>query len=453
MIDHLTEQSKEELIKEILELREKLRKLEEELKKAKEQGEKKAVWVREHKPRRRWKPLGRPVGHVGCTRRKPSRIEHEVRQELDRCPDCGGQHLTELASQAQEHVQEDVVPARVEATRFIRQAYWCADCRQKKTAPYASEEVPYGYVGPNVLIWTILMKYQYGLPYSKIQLLLRQLCGLTISQGALAQALQRLTRWLEVEEGVILEAIRASPHLHMDETGWKIAGGSHWLWAAVNEKLALYRIAKSRGQKVPEEILTKEYGGVVVSDFLSAYNRIGRRRQRCLVHLLREMKDRRETDGSAEYMGVHRKLSRILADARRLKARQGKLAIWVFFRRLRLLKERLFDFVARSYANANCRRLVKRLRRCHEELLTFLEVPGLPWENNLAERMIRPNVLLRKVSFQNMSRKGADAHQTLMSLVQTLRLQDRDPVSFLKAAFLRHRQGNPAPLLHLATAR
>jgi transposase-like protein len=345
------------------------------------------------------------------------------------------------------------VPARVEATRFIRHAYWCADCQGKKTAPYASEEVPYGYVGPNVLIWTILMKYQYGLPFSKIRLLFGQLCGLTISQSALAQALQRLSRWLAVEEGVILEAIRASPHLHMDETGWKIAGGNHWLWAAVNERLALYRIEKSRGQHVPEEILTKDYGGVVVSDFLSAYNRIGRRRQRCLVHLLREMKDCRETDESPEYTWAHRKLARILADARRLNDSRGKFAIWIFFRRVRRLKARLFDFVARPYTNGNCRRLAKRLRRCYEEILTFLEVPGLPWENNLAERMIRPNVLLRKVSFQNMSRRGADAHQTLMSLVQTLRLQDRDPVSFLKTAFLRHRQGNPAPLLHLATVR
>jgi hypothetical protein len=165
------------------------------------------------------------------------------------------------------------------------------------------------------------------------------------------------------------------------------------------------------------------------------------------------MKGCRETDDSPEYVSIHRKLIRILSDARRLKEREGKLAIRVFFRKLRRLKERLFDFVAGSCANRNGRRLVKRLRRCHEELLTFLEVPGLPWENNLAERMIRPNVLLRKISFQNMSRKGADAHQTLMSLVQTLRLQERDPVAFLKSAFLRHRQGNPAPLLNLATAR
>ena len=166
---HLTEQSKEELIEEILALREKVRKLEEDLKKQKEQGTHKSVWADRRKPKRRWKPLGRPVGHVGCTRRKPERVDHVVDQELGQCPDCGGHRLTELASQAQEHIQEDVVPARVEATRFIRHAYWCADCRDKKVAPYACEEVPYGYVGPNVLIWTVLMKYHYSLRVALFQ--------------------------------------------------------------------------------------------------------------------------------------------------------------------------------------------------------------------------------------------------------------------------------------------
>jgi hypothetical protein len=85
----------------------------------------------------------------------------------------------------------------------------------------------------------------------------------------------------------------------------------------------------------------------------------------------------------------------------------------------------------------------------YKEILTFLDVPGLPQDNNHAERMIRPNVIFRKISFQNMSRKGADAHEVLMSLLQTLRLQDKNAVDFFKTAYLHHRQGNPSPLLFL----
>ena len=61
--------------------------------------------------------------------------------------------------------------------------------------------------------------------------------------------------------------------------------------------------------------------------------------------------------------------------------------------------------------------------------------------------MIRPNVIFRKISFQNMSKNGAMAHETLMSLLQTLRLQDKNVVTFFKTAYLKHRKGDLNPVL------
>ena len=46
-----------------------------------------------------------------------------------------------------------------------------------------------------------------------------------------------------------------------------------------------------------------------------------------------------------------------------------------------------------------------------------------------------------------MSEKGAKAHEVLMSLLQTLRLQNQDPQEFFKKAYLKHRQGDMAPIL------
>lgn len=174
------------------------------------------------------------------------------------------------------------------------------------------------------------MKYHHGLPYSKIQMMFKELCGLIVTDSALAQALQRLARYLEVEKQVILDAVRASPWIHGDETGWKIAGTNHWLWDFVNQKLALYRIERSREQKIPQEVLGKNYRGILLSDFLSAYDKSGKRRQRCLVHLIREMNQCREKDRSVEYLLAYRKLKRILNDARRLDQKRGELAPWTF---------------------------------------------------------------------------------------------------------------------------
>ena len=274
-------------------------------------------------------------------------------------------------------------------------------------------------------------------------------CGLEVTDSGLVQALQRIERWLNIEECVILEAIRASPYLHIDETGWKIAGSNHWLWNFVNEKLALYRIRCSRGRKVPEEILTKEYSGVVISDFLSAYDKTGRLRQRCLVHLQREMKRVIELDAGEASRQAYKKLKRILEDAYCLNEARRSLSGLTFCRRLRRLEVRLFDFACATYTSKHWQRISARLLKYYKEILTFLKVPGLSSHNNLAERMIRPSVIFRKISFENMSTKGALAHEVLMSLLQTLRLQKLVPSQFFKRSYLWHRQGNSLPLLQL----
>ena len=94
-------------------------------------------------------------------------------------------------------------------------------------------------------------------------------------------------------------------------------------------------------------------------------------------------------DRSEEYLCYDRKLQRLLRDAKRLEEVRPKLAPWVFLRRLRFLKERLLDFSCTVFSNKNWQRLSKRFLKHQEELLTFLEIPGIPKDNDHAERMIR----------------------------------------------------------------
>ena len=444
---NLQDESKDELIDEILILRRKnevLQKENEELKKKLEKLEARFIREPRKKPKRRWKKLGRPVNHPGVTRPVPEVIDHVLEQRLERCPDCGTAALNELPSQTEEHIQEDVIPAHVEVTQFIRYSYWCTNCKKVRKAPYHPSEVPYGHLGPNILAHTVLLKYFHGLPYSKIQSVFKELCSLQVSTSGLAQALQRIAEWLRIERQVILTALRKSPFVHGDETGWKIAGAAQWLWNFVNQKWAVYQICSGRGRKEAKTVMTADYQGVVISDFLTAYDKLGRKLQRCWVHLFRVFK--RIRDPSQEERLAYQKLKRLYQDAKRLDRNRGTLAPWAFVRRLRLLKDRLFDFSWTPFQSAPLKRLAKRLHKCYGELFTFLEVPGVPSDNNFCERMIRPNVIFRKISFQNMSRSGADAHEVLMSVLQSLRLQGKTPALFFKHAYLRHRQGNPLPV-------
>jgi len=396
-------------------------------------------WVR-----RRCKRPGQKPGHPGVTRPKPTHIDRVVEQKLTQCTRC--QSPLGESTEVTEHLQEDLIPAHVEVTCFRHHRYWCPGCREIVTAPPAPEEIPSSYLGPQVLMHTLLFKYVHGLPFNKICTAFQQMGTLTVSEGGLAQALQRMARWLQVETAELLEALRSAPAIHIDETGWKITGQGHWLWAFVTERLAYYRIDPSRGSTVPKQVLGERFRGTVVSDFLSAYNRLKVRQQKCWAHLLRELRDAAKTEASEEFHQAHRGLRRIFLDARRLSRNRETVSVSTLLRRTRLLSERLLAWGVAPYRNKTLRRLSERTLKHHHQMLTFLKQPGLPMDNNQAERMIRPHVIIRKRSYQCRSPTGAVTHSDLMSWVQTLVLQGRAIGPTLGQAYVLHRQRDPMPV-------
>lgn len=394
-------------------------------------------------PKAHPQPPGQKPGHRGMTRVTPPRVDRVVTQTLTACPQCQGRLGDAVAVTT--HVQEDLIPARVEVTQFQRARYYCATCRRVVTAPPAPDELPQSRLGPRILTETVLLRYVHGLPFEKIQRRFQETAGLSVSPGALAQALQRIARWLAVEDQVLLEAIRASPVVHVDETGWTITGRSHWLWAFVTERLAAYTVDRSRGAVVPQAILGAEYPGVVVSDFHGAYTRLGGHQQKCWVHLLRELHRCGQRDASVAYAQARRTLRRLFHDATRLT--QAALPRAIHQRRRALLAARLWRWATTPYPTGALRRLAARVQRYHHQLLTFLDTPGVPADNNPAERGIRPHVILRNRSYQSRSLRGAQTHAVLMGLVQTLERQGRAVGATLHEAYRRHRQGDLTPVV------
>jgi hypothetical protein len=71
--------------------------------------------------------------------------------------------------------------------------------------------------------------------------------------------------------------------------------------------------------------------------------------------------------------------------------------------------------------------LVNRLkltRRKKNRLLLFLDYPGIPIENNLAERDLRPAVIIRKISGGTKSDEGDRSFERHMSIIQTAHKQN-----------------------------
>ena len=216
--------------------------------------------------------------------------------------------------------------------------------------------------------------------------------------------------------------------LHADETGWRVSGRTHWLWCFAAPDLTYYAIEASRGSVVAQEFLAECFEGILVSDFYAAYNKVSAGgRQMCLAQLLSELKKVSETNQGLDWQAFEETLKRLLKDAIRLSRRSDREAE-DYQRKVNRIQLRLDDLCADDYEDADCRRLAKRLAKHRYSLFTFLDDADVPFDNNRAERELRPAVIARKNSLHSTSENGARTQAILMSICRTLKLRGHDPL-------------------------
>lgn len=381
------------------------------------------------------KKLGAPKGHIGWFRKKPDHVDHIEEVKLKKCPKCGSRDLKDTGK-VQDHVQEDIIlVTQTLATRFMKRQYDCGECGSQVEGR-GKEELPNSYIGPRAKSLAVFLKYHIKVSDRDIQKLFKSLLGLTIVPSSIPGFRNQLTRYCKPLYEELLKRMKRSKVLHVDETGWKMSGQSRWLWKFANQNVSINQILKGRGQKDLEEVLGKRFDGVLIADFLSAYNKIeARAKQRCLVHLLRELKKIRERIPEDEQaIRFADKLEDIIRHAVTLASRyrSHEISRRELKKGRKKLERALEDLKLANPTHRVLRRLVKRLERHKHELLTFLDYPGIDYHNNHAERQIRPNVILRKIVFGNRSEKGILNHNVLMSIIQTAHLKKLDPLKVVR---------------------
>ncbi len=176
-----------------------------------------------------------------------------------------------------------------------------------------------------------------------------------------------------------------------------------------------------------QKFFTEAFDGVLITDFWAAYDSVeAADRQKCLPHLLRELEKVDLRNDSAEWHAFAKKLRRLLRDGIRLRKRPD-FAPKRHQSRINRLNRRVGELAREKHADADARRLAKRLRRYGEYLFTFLDYPFVAADNNFGEREIRPAVILRKNSQSNRSDRDADTQAVLMSVYRTLKLRSLNP--------------------------
>lgn len=394
---------------------------------------------------RRKKP-GAREGHPGVARPRPDAIDRRQTHQLAACPDCGGS-LTRTGRKRTRLVEDIPDNLKPEVTEHTICRDWCPRCK-KQVEPPVPDALAGCMLGHRTVALSAWLHYGLGVTTTQIVAVFNQHLKLKISDGGLTAMWHRLAAvlgpWYEALHRHCLDA----GVLHADETGWRVNGQTWWLWCFATADATCYLIDESRGHPALEEFFVQEFAGVLVSDFWAAYDAVGRTRQKCWPHLLRELKEvDKGSEADQDWPDFAKRLRRIYTDAVRLAASRPHRAADDFATKLSRLHGRVVEMACQAWTNPHAKRLAKRLHKYGPELLTFVEFDGVPPSNNHAEREVRPAVLMRKASFGNQSDAGAKTRAVLMSVMRTLKVRGLDPLPTLVEALRHYAATNTLPPL------
>ena len=389
------------------------------------------VYTKPAAAKRKRKP-GAKKGHEPARRPKPQRVDQHEDHRLDVCPDCGGD--LQRCNRKRTRTVEDILESlKTVVTEHTLHRDYCPACK-KHVEPVVADALPKAAIGHRLVGLTAWLHYGLGVTIQQIREILGYHLQTHLSAGGLVAMWQRVARIFEPWYEQIAREARGSAVLHADETGWRVNGITYWLWCFANPELCYYLIDRSRGSPALEKFFIEAFDGVLVTDFWAAYNAVcAADRQCCLVHLLRELEKVDQTNASAEWKAFAKKLRRLVRDGIRLRKRPH-FEPETYASRIQRIDRRLMALARAAYADKDASRLAKRLLKYCDSLFTFLDRPDVPFENNLAERMIRPAVVLRKNSQSNRSEKGAATQAVLMSVYRTLKLRGHDPLKVIPDA-------------------
>jgi transposase len=420
---------------------------------------KKAEWEKGHpndKDKKKRKRRNRKP-RKGAGNRPKNKIPNQTATaSVEQCDLCGRDlSAQETLSSTNERIIEDIPepPEETIVTLVTQQKKYCSDCKHVVTAK-SDLALPGADIGLNATILTCYLWVAACLPYTKLKEYLATFFHFSVSTSGLSRHVITVAAIMKSVHAEILTFINNGSLMQADETGWRVRGSPWWLWVFGTQDAAYFTVDKSRGSKVVRRVLGEFFLGVLVVDGWSAYLSLVCAQQSCMSHLLRKIRKFRDAFPHLnDILKFYLKFRRILRDGERLQLNRDQLGEIVFQRRLKRLKKRLDDLVQWQNPDSVLEEIIKKVKRQQPRILTFVEHHGVPFHNNYAEYLIRIGVLKRKISGGSVSAEGAEAYAILLSIYVTCKLRGISFPKYLKASLIHHiRTGSPLSIASFSEA-
>jgi transposase len=399
------------------------------------------------------KPSGGQPGHPGKTLSMSDHPDRIVSHLPEECEGCGASLAMTEPSGIERRQIFDLPPIAIEITEHRVESRVCPRCGRVNRGSFPEDATHSTQYGPGVRSLAAYLQVYQFLPYERTCEMMRDLLGVSISEGTLFESIRACSKSLEPTEAAIREAISEAKVAHFDETGLRIEGRTRWLHSASAGAWVHYSAQERRGQEGMKAVgILPEFEGRAVHDGGASYFAFDCDHALCNAHHLRELTYVAESFDQEWANGLK---SLLIEMKTVVEAATEAGGIALEAETLRSLEERYDDLLTEgekanpplppSEETKRGRKkgtpainLLDRLRKHKDQTLAFLRDFAVPFDNNRAERDVRMMKVRQKVSGGFRSWAGAKDFCRIRGYLATARNQSFPVLFALRQVFLGH---------------
>jgi len=423
-VDALRDLSREELMALIQRLFEEVRRLEAEIERLKQPPSTahnssqpaSRDWKADRPQPKRRKKVGAKAGHAKAERPLVDNPDKVIEAWVETCAHCGTELLDQVPERAlRRQVSElpEIKPLVIETRQY---EVVCPGCHRRQRGQLPEGLEASRHFGPRLEALVTYLHHEHHLGFERVCVVLRDVFGMTLSEGGAVAVLERAGEAAQPEAEAIGEGVRQSAVIASDETSARVHGRNYWEGVFIGNDGEYHLIQRSRGQGVIDEFMGERRAEVWLSDCwgpqLKAPTDL---HQLCLPHQVRALQgllDKRPR------LAWAREMQALLRAAMHLGKRRERLTARGYPRQVMILERRLDRLLARRVRGVGAN-LLHRYQTHRAHLLVFLHRADVPSDNNACERALRPSVIHRKVMGSFRSDWGAQGYAALATVLNT----------------------------------
>jgi len=349
------------------------------------------------------------------------------------CPKHPGRKLKPTQIEVSQTIFDLVFTTRgikKQVTQYIGKKGNCTACCFEYNPPQIRKLGSGTRYGHGFMAWLSYHRLALRLPFNKISQLIEDTFGEHVNSSTIHGLIMKFSSFYIDTEQMLLERILTSPFVHMDETTINIEGASQYVWVITDGTHVIFKLSETREATIAHELLNG-YTGVLCSDFFGGYDSVPCLQQKCWAHLIGDLNENlRKSPFDKEYENFVCAVGELITPILQAVEKYGLKTRHL--RKFRLNVDSFYEkFISNNvYRSETTQTFQKRFIKYREKLFVFLDIDGIPWNNNTAERAIRHLAVQRKIS-GTFGKETTSPYLRLLSVTQTCRFQNKSLLQFL----------------------